>query len=225
MKNKFLLSFLLIFGFVLITVSSKQFDKEEFQQKSFLNKIKYLIFRFFDLIEQYTISFVMSLRVRHYDEPYDFFGCFIAGCCLRLLIVLSKILFKSFFNIKDEDYVYNEKDSAENLYIVIKKLNGFCDKLNLQINNKEDAKNINNININITPKGNSGLGKNDLMKLKKIEEDNKDINNKLGSLEETLKSIEENYNTEKSHNEDILKTIEACQKDIKDYFSNEKKDE
>ena len=223
MKNKFLLSLLLLFGFILITVYSKEFDKEEFKQKSFLNKIKYLIFRFFDLVEQYTISFVMTLRVRHYDEPYDFFACFIAGCCLRLLIIFIKKFFKTIFNIKEVDYVYNEKDGAENLYIVIKRLSEFCDKLNLQINNKDEGKNINNINENT--KGNSELGKNDLMKLKKIEEDNKIINKKLSSIEETLKTIEENYNKEKNHNEDMLKTIEACQKDIKEYFANEKKDE
>ena len=63
------------------------------------------------------------------------------------------------------------------------------------------------------------------MKLKKIEEDNKIINKKLSTIEETLKSIEENYYKEKNNNEDMLKTIEACQKDIKEYFANEKKDE
>ena len=113
--------FFLLIIILISLVYSKQFDYEELKKKSLANKIKYLIIHFFAKIEQYTLYYIMGIRSYNIDEPYDFFFCFIIGCFLRIFYLLLKKMIKNIFNIKDNNYVYNESDNAEKLYEVNKK--------------------------------------------------------------------------------------------------------
>ena len=205
--KKYLFS-ILLFSIVFTYVSSNEFNYNEFKDKPFPKKIKYIIVSFFMSLEKYTYKFLFYLRLHKFSEPYDFFIFFIAGAIFRLLVVILKKLYKSMFNIKDS-YVYNEPDNTENLYIINKKL----DELSKNVNNNLG---LNNENENNIKNENDELSENDLMKLKQINERNKTVNNKLTQFENIMKDIEENYNKEKNNNEKILKTIEEAQTFIKD---------
>ena len=205
--KKYLFS-ILLFSIVFTYVSSNEFNYNEFKDKPFPKKIKYIIVSFFMSLEKFTYKFLFYLRLHKFSEPYDFFIFFIAGAIFRLLVVILKKLYKSMFNIKDS-YVYNEPDNTENLYIINKKL----DELSKNVNNNLG---LNNENENNIKNENDELSENDLMKLKQINERNKTVNNKLTQFENIMKDIEENYNKEKNNNEKILKTIEEAQTFIKD---------
>ena len=217
MKTKKIIISLLIVCIFISLVSSKQFNYDEFIKKPFYNKIKYLIISFFNIIEQYTVYFLLGLNVRKISEPYDFFFCFIAGCMFRIILLILQKVYKYIFNIKD-NYIYNESDNTENLYIVIKKLDELSKNLNDIVNiNKEENKENNNNDDNIN--------ENDLLKFREIEEKNKFINNKFNQLENCIGIIENNYNEEKKNNERILKTINDCQEFIKTSLEGNKKEE
>ena len=214
--KKYLFS-LLLFSIFFTYVSSNEFNYNEFKDKPFPKKIKYIIVSFFMSLEKYTYKFLFYLRLHKFSEPYDFFIFFIAGAIFRLLVVILKKLYKSMFNIKDS-YVYNEPDNTENLYIINKKL----DELSKNVNNNLG---LNNENENNIKNENDELSENDLMKLKQINERNKTANNKLAQFENIMKDIEENYNKEKNNNEKILKTIEEAQTFIKDSLVGKSKEE
>ena len=208
MKIKKYLFIFLILLIIISLVNSKQFDYEELKQKSFPQKIKYLIIHFFALIEQYTLYYIMGLRSYDITEPYDFFFCFIFGCFLRIFFLLFKKMFKNIFNIKDNNYVYNEPDNAEKLYEVKKKLNELSKNLNNTNEDKFD--NINN-NININNE--------------EIENKIKLVNDKLKKLEKTVINLGKGYEEEKNHIQVNLKTIEECQKFIIDSLTTKDKEE
>jgi len=214
--KKYLFS-ILLFSIVFTYVSSNEFNYNEFKDKPFPKKIKYIIVSFFMSLEKFTYKFLFYLRLHKFSEPYDFFIFFIAGAIFRLLVVILKKLYKSMFNIKDS-YVYNEPDNTENLYIINKKL----DELSKNVNNNLG---LNNENENNIKNENDELSENDLMKLKQINERNKTANNKLAQFENIMKDIEENYNKEKNNNEKILKTIEEAQTFIKDSLVGKSKEE
>ncbi len=214
--KKYLFS-LLLFSIFFTYVSSNEFNYNEFKDKPFPKKIKYIIVSFFMCLEKFTYKFLFYLRLHKFSEPYDFFIFFIAGAIFRLLVVILKKLYKSMFNIKDS-YVYNEPDNTENLYIINKKL----DELSKNVNNNLG---LNNENENNIKNENDELSENDLMKLKQINERNKTANNKLAQFENIMKDIEENYNKEKNNNEKILKTIEEAQTFIKDSLVGKSKEE
>ena len=214
--KKYLFS-LLLFSIFFTYVSSNEFNYNEFKDKPFPKKIKYIIVSFFMSLEKFTYKFLFYLRLHKFSEPYDFFIFFIAGAIFRLLVVILKKLYKSMFNIKDS-YVYNEPDNTENLYIINKKL----DELSKNVNNNLG---LNNENENNIKNENDELSENDLMKLKQINERNKTANNKLAQFENIMKDIEENYNKEKNNNEKILKTIEEAQTFIKDSLVGKSKEE
>ena len=208
MKIKKYLFIFLILLIIISLVNSKQFDYEELKKISFPQKIKYLIIHFFALIEQYTLYYIMGLRSYDITEPYDFFFCFIFGCFLRIFFLLFKKMFKNIFNIKDNNYVYNEPDNAEKLYEVKKKLN----ELSKNLNNTNEDKfgNINN-NININNE--------------EIENKIKLVNDKLKKLEKTVINLGKGYEEEKNHIQVNLKTIEECQKFIIDSLTTKDKEE
>ena len=198
--KKFLLTLILI---SLSFIFAKELNYDEFKEKSFPKKIKYIVVSFFSFIEQYTIYFLLGLNVRQISEPYDFFFCFIAGCCIRILFLILQNIYKSMFKTED-NYVYNEPDNTENLYMVIKKLDEFSENLN-DFTNKKEEKNNNNI-INNDDEEPS--------EYKEIEEMNKKINDKLKTMEKCINLIENNYKDEKNNNINILKTIKDCQQYI-----------
>ena len=215
MRTKKIIFALLIISIIISIVSSKEFDYDEFKEKPLLNKIKYIILSFFAFIEQYTIYFLMGLNVRKITEPYDFFLCFVFGCIFRIFVLILKKIFKSIF-VKD-NYVYNEPDNAENLYVVIKKLNEFCKNLKRMVDEGDDE---NNQNINNNDNNDANLSQNDLEKMKQIEEANKSVNIKLGKIEKCMNIIEQKYKEEKDYNEKTLQAIEQCQTFIKDALKN-----
>ena len=186
MKNNKKIIFILLLVCIFIPlISSNQFNYDEFKQKPFYKKIKYLLISFFNIIEHYTLYFLLYLNLRKISEPYDFFFCFIAGCIFRIIILILQKIYISVFNCKD-NYIYNESDNTENLYIVIKKLDELSKNLNniVNINKEENKENNNDDNIN----------ENDLLKLREIENKNKFINNKFNQLENCIGIIESNYN-------------------------------
>ena len=202
--KKYLFIFLILL--IITLVNSKQFDLEELKKKSFLNKIKYLIIHFFAKIEQYTLYYIMGIRSYDINEPYDFFFCFIIGCFLRIFYLFLKKSLKNTFNIKDNEYVYNEPDNAEKLYEVKKKLNDFGK--NLYNMNENKLNDINNININNN----------------EIENKIKLVNDKLIKLEQTMINLGKFYEEEKNHIKVNLKTIEECQKFIIDSLTTKEKE-
>ena len=210
MKIKKYIFIFLILLIIISLVNSKQFDYDELKKKSFLKKIKYLIIHFFALIEQYTLYYIMGLRSYNITEPYDFFFCFIFGCFLRIFYLLFKKMFKNSFNIKDNNYVYNEPDNAEKLYEVKKKLNEFSKNLN---NTREDKIDNNNINNNININNNE------------IENKIKLVNDKLKKLEKLVINLGQGYEEEKNHIKVNLKTIEECQKFIIDSLKPKEKED
>ena len=226
MKGKKLIFILIIISLFFSFVFSKEFNYDKLKEQSFLEKIKYLIISFFNLIEQYTLYFVFGLNVKQITEPYDFFFCFIAGCVFRILFLILKNIYKSVFNLKD-NFIYNEHDNTDNLYKVINKLEDFKKNLNNIINDKEEDNNnrINNISNNIDNKKNDNTNNNDLMKLTEIEKMNKNVNKKLEKIEECIKVIDNNYNNEKTSNEKILKIILDCQLFIKNSLETNQKEE
>ena len=226
MKGKKIIFIIIIITLFISIVSQKEFKQDKFKEKSFIEKIKYLIFSFFDLIEQYTLYFLLVLNIRQITEPYDFFFCFIVGCIFRILFLIMKNIYKSVFNLKD-NYIYNEHDNTENLYKVINKLEVFKKNLNNIINDNEgENKNKkNNITNNINNKKNNDNNNNDFFKLTEIEKMNKNVNVQLDKLEECIKIIENNYNNEKTNNEKILKIILDCQKFIKNSLESNQKEE
>ena len=177
--NKYLFS-LLLFSFFFTNVCSNEFNYNDFKDKPFPKKLKYIIVSFFMSLEKYTYKFLFYLRLRKFSDPYDFLIFFIAGAIFRLLVLILKKFYKSMFNIKDS-YVYNEPDNTENLYIINKKLEELSKNVNnnLSLNNED----INNINNN----ENDELSENDLLKLKQINEKNKTVNNKLAQFEKIMK--------------------------------------
>ena len=206
--------FFLLIIILISLVYSKQFDYEELKKKSLANKIKYLIIHFFAKIEQYTLYYIMGIRSYNIDEPYDFFFCFIIGCFLRIFYLVLKKMFKNIFNINDNNYVYNESDNAEKLYEVNKKLNDFCKILNNINENKKDDHIDNNININNDFDNNNN---------NEIEKKIKIVNDKLINLEKIIINLGKSYEEEKNHVNINLKTIEECQKFIKESLASKEK--
>ena len=207
--------FFLLIIILISLVYSKQFDYEELKKMSLANKIKYLIIHFFAKIEQYTLYYIMGIRSYNIDEPYDFFFCFIIGCFLRIFYLVLKKMFKNIFNINDNNYVYNESDNAEKLYEVNKKLNDFCKKLNNINENKKDVHIDNNININNDFDNNNNNNE--------IEKKIKIVNDKLINLEKIIINLGKSYEEEKNHVNINLKTIEECQKFIKESLASKEK--
>ena len=207
--KKIIFSLILISIFISFT-HSIEFNYEKFKEKSFTKKIKYLIISFFNFIEQYTKYILFGLNLR-YTEPYDFLIFFIAGCIFRLICVIIKKIFKNIFNMND-NYVYNQPDNTESLYIVIKKLEELQQNLNdLCDGNKKEEIKDNNIN-------GDKLKENNLFQLKELEENSKVANSKLINIEKCIKMIENNYNEQKLNKENILKTTQECQQIIKNFL-------
>ena len=222
MKGKKLICILIIISLFISFVSSKEFNYDKFKEKSFLEKIKYHIISFFNLIEQYTFYILFLLNVIQITEPYDFLFCFMAGCIFRILFLIFKNIYKSLFNLKD-NYIYNEHDNTENLYKVINKLEDYTKYVNNIINNNEEENN--NKITNITNNINNMINKNDLSILNEIEIMNKNVNKQLEKIEECIKVIENNYKNEKTNNEKILKIILDCQQFIKNALESNQKEE
>ena len=200
MKIKKYLSIFLIILIIISFINAKQFNFEELKKRNALEKIKYLIFHLFALIENFTVYLIKITREYNLKEPYDFFFCFIIGCFFRVIYLFLKKIFKRIFNITDNNYVYNEPDNTEKLYEVKKKLY----ELNKNFNNlngndiKNNINDINNININ----------NND------IENKIKLVNDKLIQMEKIMNDLGKSYEEEKNHIKINLETIEECQKFI-----------
>ena len=200
--------FIILIGLMIFTiVTSTHFNYDEFKEKPFVLKIKYIILIIFGIIEQYTYYFLMGLNVRKISEPYDFFCCFIAGCVCRIAFVFLK---GWLFNGKD-NYVYNEPDNTEILYKVLKNLNELSKNLKTVVAEDGNDNNINNIDTS-----KDELSQEDMQKMKQIEQTNKAVNAKMIQIENCMNIIEQKYNEEKDYNEKALKAIEDCQKFIKE---------
>ena len=217
MKFEKLITLLFLLSIFISIFSSNQFNYDEFKEKSILKKIKYLYFSFFFVIEQYSLSSINLLNSRNIVQPYDFFSFFIAGCIFRIIFIIFKKIYNSIFNIKD-NYIYNEPDNTENLYIVIKKLDELSKNMNESLNKNEEGNNENEINNE-----NNNINENDLLKLRQIEEKNRILNNKLIQLGKCVESIENNYNNQKTNNSKILKAINEVQQIIKNSLETNKK--
>ena len=210
--NKFIFILFLI-SILISLILSKELNYDEFKERPFPKKIKYIIISSFGLLEKYTSYFLLNLNILNISEPYDFFFCFIVGCLIRILILILISVYKSVFNLND-NYIYNEPDNTENLYMVVKKLDEFSTNLNNTINNKQEDKN------NIT---NNNDDDEELLKYKEIDEINKRVNDRLKKIEKCINLIEKNYNDEKNNNEKILKTIQECQQFIKKSLEDNQK--
>ena len=201
--------FILLIGLMIFAiVTSTHFNYDEFKEKPFPQKMKYLTLIIFGIIEQYTYYFLMGLNVRQISEPYDFFCCFIAGCLFRIAFVILKgCLFK-----RKDNYIYNEADNTEILYKVLKNLNELNKNLKTMVpEDGNENNNLNNIDNN-----KDELSQEDIQKMRQIELTNKSVNAKMSQLENCMNIIEQKYNEEKNYNEKALKAIEDCQKFIKE---------
>ena len=178
---------ILIASMIITIVTSTNFNYNEFKEKPFPKKIKYIILTIFGIIEQYTFYFLMGLNVRQISEPFDFFSCFIAGCLCRIAFVFLKgIFFK-----KKDNYVYNEGDNAENLYKVLKSLNELSKNLKTMVD--EEGNGNENDNNNIINNNDYDLSQEDLQKIRQIELTNKNVNDKLTQIENIMNIIQKNY--------------------------------
>ena len=212
-NNLFIYLILLI---IISLVSGKTITFEEFKDKSFMNKIGYLYIFFFSKIEECTLNCIKIVKSYNIEEPYDFFFCFIIGCFLRIFYLIFKKIIKRIFDIKENNYVYNEPDNTEKLYEVNKKLNEFSKNLkNMKENENEDMNNINNENNIINNNNNNNT---------EIEKRIKIVNDKLAKLEKKMNDLNKDYEEEKNNIKINLKTIEECQKFIIDSMKSNEKD-
>ena len=182
MKIQKVLIFIL-FIYLVSYVSSKDLKIDELKEQPFLKKTKDLIISFFNILEKYTLYFIFILNQKEIKEPYDFAFFFIYGCIFRIIFIILKKMYKYIFKLND-NYIYNQQDNTESLYIVIKRLDELSNNLN-KIADKNSG-NINNI------KDDNNLNENDLLKLREIDNKNKTVNKKLIELENYIKIIEKN---------------------------------
>ena len=213
MKIKIILLFLFFIS-IISYAFSKESNNDELKEKLFIKKIKNIIIIFFNILEHYTLYFISILNEREIKEPYDFVCFFIFGCIFRIIFLFIKNIYKSIFKLND-NYVYNQPDNTESLYIVQKRLDELSNNLN-SITDKKGEGNNNNIN------NDNNLNENDILKLGEINSKNKAVNKRLIELENYIKIIEKNYKEEKKNNENILSAIKESQQIIKDSLKKEK---
>ena len=188
--------YLFIFLCILPLIFSQKNSNEQNKNNNiiieYLKKLSYLI-------EGYTTKILSKIILDfNLHEPYDFGAFFILGCIIRILFAIIS----SFFT--KDNYIYNTPDNAENLYNIIKQLNQLSEKMN-----KESE--INPFNDN-----NDNINENNDENCDKI---NNVINSSISKLENSIISIENEIKKNQKTNEEILKTIEDCQKEIKDSFT------
>ncbi len=191
--------FIFIIFITLISISNEQNNINEENKKENII-IKYLL-KSSNTIEIITTKIISKLiNDFNIEEPFDF-GCFfILGIICRILMSFITSKFKN-----NDNYVYNTPDSAEYLYKIINQLNELSNKMvKRNENNNNNDNNDNNINDNEN---------NDLKKM------SDEINLFLNKFENSIKNIEDEIQKNQKTNEEILKTIEQCQKEIQDSIS------
>ncbi len=191
--------FIFIIFITLISISNEQNNINEENKKENII-IKYLL-KSSNTIEKITTKIISKLiNDFNIEEPFDF-GCFfILGIICRILMSFITSKFKN-----NDNYVYNTPDSAEYLYKIINQLNELSNKMvKRNENNNNNDNNDNNINDNEN---------NDLKKM------SDEINLFLNKFENSIKNIEDEIQKNQKTNEEILKTIEQCQKEIQDSIS------
>jgi len=203
---------------LFLNLLSIQFCKsifdETFKEKTFFEKIKFGIIIFFNSTEKMAIMILDFLHKREISEPYDFISFFILGMIFRLLFSFVIKTTKNFLFGEKKQFVYNENDNAESLNLVIKKLGELKSNLGSLVI-EEDIGNNNLIDNNIIKEDNNEVNQ---------VEDNPKINQKLIKIDSTLYNIEKKYKELKDYNQDIYKTIEECQKVIKEALENNTKE-
>ena len=108
----------------------------------------------------------------------------------------------------NDNYVYNTPDTAEYLYKIINQLN--------ELSNKMVKRNENNNNNNDNNDNNINDNENENNDFKKMTDE---INLFLNKFESSIKNIEDEIKKNQKTNEEILTTIEDCQKEIQDSIS------
>ena len=192
--------FIFIIFITLISISNEHNNVNEENKKENII-IKYLL-KSSNTIEIITTKIISKLiNDFNIEEPFDFGYFFILGIIFRILISFIASKFKN-----NDNYVYNTPDTAEYLYKIINQLNELSNKMvkRNENNNNGDNDNDNNINDNEN---------NDLKKM------SDEINLFLNKFENSIKKIEEEIKKNQKTNEEILTTIENCQKEIQDSIS------
>ena len=192
--------FIFIIFITLISISNEHNNVNEENKKENII-IKYLL-KSSNTIEIITTKIISKLiNDFNIEEPFDFGYFFILGIIFRILISFITSKFKN-----NDNYVYNTPDTAEYLYKIINQLNELSNKMvkRNENNNNNNDNNDNNINDNEN---------NDLKKM------SDEINLFLNKFENSIKNIEEEIKKNQKTNEEILTTIENCQKEIQDSIS------
>ena len=189
-------SYLLIFLCIIPLIFSQGINGQNKNINIIIEYLKKLSF----IIEGITTKILSKIILDlHLHEPYDFGAFFILGCIFKIIFVLISSLFK-----KKDNFIYNTPDNAESLYYIIKQLNQLSEKMNKE--SKINPFNDNNDNINENNDEN-------------CDKINNVINSSISKLENSIISIENEIKKNQKKNEEILKTIEQCQQEIKDSFT------
>ena len=192
--------FIFIIFITLISISNEQNNINEENKKENII-IKYLL-KSSNTIEIITTKIISKLiNDFNIEEPFDFGYFFILGIIFRILISFIASKFKN-----NDNYVYNTPDTAEYLYKIINQLNELSNKMVKRNENNNNNNNDNDNNIN----------DNENNDLKKMSDE---INLFLNKFENSIKNIEEEIKKNQKTNEEILTTIENCQKEIQDSIS------
>jgi DNA phosphorothioation-dependent restriction protein DptG len=189
--------YLFIFLCIIPLIFSQKQSNEQNKNNNiiivYLKKLSYIIE---GITTKILSKIILDLQLH---EPYDFGAFFILGCIIRIAFAIIS----SFFKQKD-NFIYNTPDNAESLYQIIKQLNQLSEKMN-----KESE--VNPFNDN-----NDDINENNDENCNKI---NNTINSSISKLEKSIISIENEIKKNQEKNEEILKTIEQCQQEIKDSFT------
>ena len=194
--------FIFIIFITLISISNEHNNVNEENKKENII-IKYLL-KSSNTIEIITTKIISKLiNDFNIEEPFDF-GCFfILGIIVRILMSFITSKFKN-----NDNYVYNTPDTAEYLYKIINQLN--------ELSNKMVKRNENNNNNNDNNDNNINDNENENNDFKKMTDE---INLFLNKFENSIKNIEDEIKKNQKTNEEILTTIEDCQKEIQDSIS------
>ena len=194
--------FIFIIFITLISISNEHNNVNEENKKENII-IKYLL-KSSNTIEIITTKIISKLiNDFNIEEPFDFGYFFILGIIFRILISFIASKFKN-----NDNYVYNTPDTAEYLYKIINQLN--------ELSNKMVKRNENNNNNNNDNDNENNINDNENNDLKKMSDE---INLFLNKFENSIKKIEEEIKKNQKTNEEILTTIENCQKEIQDSIS------